>query len=857
MRSQNLQNRIVELFSIFVAQVKGHTAMGRTDINRIAETVLIPILKEVYGYQDLKNLNDSEGNNNYPAIDLGDETARIAIQVTATSDSEKIKDTLRGFIKNEFYQTYERVQIYILTEKQKSYSGRGFQGITLNKIQFDIKQDILDSRDLLKQITVFQVEQLQRICDILEANFGGSIKLNLPTGIPSNLPRSGVFKFVGRTQKLEELHVQLQQNERLAITAIAGMGGIGKTELALQYAITQLQHQTYPAGLCWLTCRAQEIATQIVSFAKTKLLLTIPDDLEAKEQVDFIWRCWPDGNALIILDDVTDYTAIALYLPPPDPRFKVLLTTRQNFGATVTTINIEELSDEAAIALLKSIVGDERIEVQWENAQALCKWVGNLPLGLELLGRFLVGKPDWAIAKLLERLESKRLDAEALIETESGMTATLGVAAALELSWAELSQPEQDLACLLGMFAVAPIPWYLVEHCFCEVDPEELEDVRDNGLINRSLLKRVGQETYQLHQIIQEYFRVKLRLYSDEGQTLKEIFCKILVKIAKNIDEFTSMIRTGRNPDKFEPISKVIPHLEAVANQWIEILIEDDLIWPFTGVGTFYLSRSEYELALYWFQKCLQITQAQFGNEHLDVARSLNNVAIAHLRKGQYEEAELLFFQSLKIRQKLLGKEHYEIALSLNNLAELYRHQGRSSDTESLYLQALGMKHIFSGKQKSLIISILNNIGLSLNEQSRYDEAEQYFIQSLEVGHEMFGIEHPKHTLTLNNLALAYQGQSRLHESEQCFLRSLEIGCKLIGTDHPDIALILNNLADLYRFLGHYVESESMFFQSLQMRQKFLGQDHPDVATTLCNIGILYQQQGQPWWCRKVVNTLP
>jgi NB-ARC domain len=179
------------------------------------------------------------------------------------------------------------------------------------------------------------------------------------------------------------------------------MGGIGKTELALQYAIAQLQHQTYPAGLCWLTCRAQEIATQIVSFAKTKLLLTIPDDLEAKEQVDLIWQRWPEGNALIILDDVTDYNAIALYLPPPDPRFKVLITTRQNFGATVTAINIEELSDEAAIALLKSIVGDDRIEAQRGDAQALCKWVGNLPLGLELLGRFLVGKEDWVMHQRL------------------------------------------------------------------------------------------------------------------------------------------------------------------------------------------------------------------------------------------------------------------------------------------------------------------------------------------------------------------------------------------------------------------------------------------------------------------------
>jgi hypothetical protein len=67
MRSLNLQNRIAELLTIFVTQIKSHTAMGRTDINRVAESVLIPILKEVYGYQSLKNLNDSNGINNYPA----------------------------------------------------------------------------------------------------------------------------------------------------------------------------------------------------------------------------------------------------------------------------------------------------------------------------------------------------------------------------------------------------------------------------------------------------------------------------------------------------------------------------------------------------------------------------------------------------------------------------------------------------------------------------------------------------------------------------------------------------------------------------------------------------------------------
>jgi hypothetical protein len=87
MKKLDLQKRIIDLFSIFVTQIKGHKAMGNTDINRVAEDVLIPVFKEVYGYQNLKNLN--QGNNNYPAIDLGDEIAKVAIQVTATSDGKK------------------------------------------------------------------------------------------------------------------------------------------------------------------------------------------------------------------------------------------------------------------------------------------------------------------------------------------------------------------------------------------------------------------------------------------------------------------------------------------------------------------------------------------------------------------------------------------------------------------------------------------------------------------------------------------------------------------------------------------------------------------------------------------------
>jgi tetratricopeptide (TPR) repeat protein len=880
MKSQNIQNRIVELFSIFVAQVKGHTAIGNTDINRIAETVLIPVFKEVYGYRDLKNLNDSEGNNNYPAIDLGDETAKIAIQVTATPDSEKIKDTLRGFIKHEFYQTYERVQIYILTEKQKSYSGRGFQEIIQNKIQFDTKQDILDSRDLLKQITIFQVEQLQRICDILEANFGESIKLNSPTSIPSNLPRSGVVKFVGRTQKLIDLHAQLQQNDRIAITAITGMGGIGKTELALQYAIAQLKQSYYPAGLCWLRARDQEIATQIVTFAQAHLGLRPPDQLEIDTQVRFCWQQWPEGNALVVLDDMTDYDAIQPYLPPPDPRFKLLITTRLKLGRSVEEFEIEELDEDGAITLLESLVGGDRIQAQIEDVKALCKRVGYLPLGLELLGRFLARKPDWTVSRLIEQLASKSLAAKALIETEAGMTAQLGVAEALELSWQELNKAEQELAYVLGMFAIAPIPWSLVEQCHSNVDPDELEDTRDVGLIARSLLRRFGEGTYQLHQIVQEYFRIKLERRSDQGYEIKSNFCRVMVAISQTVEQDPTI-------DQVDRVRGAIAHLEEVMNQWIDCIKKEDLVLPFIGVGRFYESQGNYTLTESYYRQCVEVTQKLLNSEHPDIPGSLNNLGSFYRFQGRYEEAESLCLQALKMRQNLLGLEHPHVSGSLNDLALLYESQGRYEEAEALYLQALHIDENQLVSERPNVSTCLNNLALlyrlqgryeeaelrclqslqmrqnllgsdSLDvanshntlaliyrSQERYEEAEPLYLQSLQMRQKLLGLKHLDVADSLNNLSLLYYFQERNEEAEVLCLQALQIYQNLLGSEHPSIATSLNSLAGFSHSQGRYEEAEALYLQALQMRQKLLGSEHPNVATIQLNLGTLYQEKGQ------------
>ena len=602
-------------------------------------------------------------------------------------------------------------------------------------------------------------------------NAGDNATINLPpiptekldsSTIPNNLPRSGAIAFVGRDDLLKNLDDQLQNNERIGITGVRGMGGIGKTELALQYATYNLP--IYPGGVCWLQARDQQIATQIVSFARANLGIKPPDELEADEQVRFTWQRWPEGNALIILDDVTDYDAIAASLPPSDPRFKVLITTRINLGSSVKAIEIEELTDESAIALLKSIVGDERIETQIVDAEKLCEWVGNLPLGLELLGRFLARKADWAIAKLLERLESKRLDAKALVSSESGMTASLGVAAALDLSWTELDEEEKDLGCLLGMFAVAPIPWNLVEQCIEELSKphqkslftqltsflfrkkesqqlssqlnlEKLEDCRD-GLRDRSLIKRVDEGIYQIHQIVQEFFREKLKEKGDDAIALKQSFGWVMVAQAQILDATPTL-------DQIEQVRGAIAHLEETANQWLSVLDQEDVIWPFVGIGRFHQGQGNYSLAEPWWSKSYEDLRNVLGEEHPDVATSLNNLARLYSDQGRYDEALPLYEDALDLRKRVLGNEHPDVASSLNNLAGLYSDQGRYDEALPLYEDALDLWKRVLGEEHPDVASSYWNLGVLYHDQGQHQKAKSLYLPALEIYRKRLGNDHP------------------------------------------------------------------------------------------------------------------
>ncbi|MEM7762129.1 MAG: NB-ARC domain-containing protein, partial [Cyanobacteria bacterium P01_A01_bin.40] len=168
------------------------------------------------------------------------------------------------------------------------------------------------------------------------------------TKIPSNLTKTGSANFVGREEKLTELHQKLQQHEQVSISAIAGMGGIGKTELALQYALKYGEH--YPGSICWFSMRGENLGTQIIEFARSYLKIFPPQELESdKAKLNYCWQHWRSEPSLIILDDVANYGEfyrenIAPYLPPATSKIKLLMTSRERPGANISHLDLNVLT---------------------------------------------------------------------------------------------------------------------------------------------------------------------------------------------------------------------------------------------------------------------------------------------------------------------------------------------------------------------------------------------------------------------------------------------------------------------------------------------------------------------------------
>lgn len=466
---------------------------------------------------------------------------------------------------------------------------------------------------------------------------------------------------MGRDRELDELHQLLGRGDRVAIAAV-GMGGIGKTRLARQYVA---QHRDeYPGGIWWVA--AAQVATEIVTYAQRSLGLDELDPQLSEVQIGQHYlakwqRLFPERK-LLVLDDVGEYGDVKQFLPQSGT-FQVLMTTRVRMQTPVQRLDLDVLQPAAALQLLQELMqDDDRLKAEITAAQQLCQWLGYLPLGIELVGRYLA--ETGTIAGVLAQLRAKSLAAEPIASVPDEADYGRNVRAAIALSWEKLDAAGQRALSLsfLAEFALAPIQLAWVEAGLESAETEaeaagaagSVQAVLDRQLVKRSLLNKTGTD-YLLHSLVREFVRGQGR-----DASLGQRFAEVMTGVAKTIAPTVTVAERQR-------LEGAVLHLEEVAAAWTEVLVGIDKLWCCIGLARYYESLSLWGEAERCYRRSRSISEQQLGADHPDTAASLNNLALLYQSQGRYSDAEPLYAQAVATLLQTLGEAHPNTQTGLNN----------------------------------------------------------------------------------------------------------------------------------------------------------------------------------------------
>jgi tetratricopeptide (TPR) repeat protein len=661
----------------------------------------------------------------------------------------------------------------------------------------------------------------------------------------ANLPFERNRFFTGREEILRALHDALVKTSAIALTqtqAISGLGGIGKTQTALEYAYRFADN--YKATF-WV--RADSHLSLSTGFVEIARLLELPEkDAQNPDDTARAVLRWLESNdAWLLIFDNADQPEILKAFRPRNPKGHTLLTSRAQVFDTLgiaRPVEMEAMQPGEALAFLFSRTGREDNNDNERNAATqLAEALGYLPLALDQAAAFIVAKKarfqDYLTSYSKRRLKLLKESMPVAGDYPESMATTW----ALNFSEVEkVSETSSDLLRLSAFLSPDNIPLELITKGRAELGPvlsTALAEVDDDPLLLNEVLEPLTRyslirldndsQTYNIHRLVQEV--LKDDMDKDTQRLWAERTVSALNKAFPSV-EF----------NLWPLCERLIPHAKAISQpieEW-EIIIEDAgrLL---NQAALYSKERGQYADAESLYKRSLTIREKMQGSNKLGLATVLNNLGELYRVRGKYAEGETLHKRALAIREEVLSLDHTEIARSLNNLAALYYTQGKYTEAEPLFKRALDISEQALGADDPQVARNLNNLAELYSDQGKYAEAVTLQKRSLAIREKLLGAEHPDVAKSLNNLAALYCTQGNYTEVAALYERALTIYKETLGADHPSVGITLNNLAALYYLQDKYAEAEPLFKHSLAMREKALGPEHPDVAKLLKNYAVL------------------
>jgi tetratricopeptide (TPR) repeat protein len=636
------------------------------------------------------------------------------------------------------------------------------------------------------------------------------------------------------------------------MTAIVGLGGVGKTQIALEVAYRM--HETDPeCSIFWVPALNSTSFEQAYREIGRKLQVDGIEEgnADVKSLVKAALSQEGSGRWLLVVDNADDLEllygdkaigdsvtgpCLARFLPF-GRKGSILFTTRNHKVAVrlaaKNVINVGSMEIGEAHELLETNLNAQLIG-DTESTTRLLDLLANLPLAIKQASAYM-NENQISIAEYLKIYES---DDDEMIYLLSQEFEDLGrydniknpIAKTWLISFRQILHTNPlaaDYLRFMSFLAEQDIPRSLFAPDWKAKTTEAIGTLKAYKFIT----EREHSGSYDIHRLVQ----VSARYWLKESGEWDVWATKALRHLAK---AFPSPKHENR-----DVWMRYIPHTQYVLKfrkGADDGEAERDLLF---NVGESFHLLGKYQEAENMHRQALELREKALGKEHPDTLMSMNNLAAVLRQQGKYEEAEQMHRQTLGLRERVLGKEHPNTLTSMNNLAIVLNRQGKYEEAEQMHRQTLELRERVLGKEHPDTLASMNNLANVLNRQGKYEEAEQMHRHTLVLGEGLLGKEHPDTLASMNNLAIVLDEQGKYEGAEQMHRQTLELRERVLGKEHPDTLASMNNLAIVLQRQGKYEGAEQMYRQTLELRERVLGKEHPDTLMSMNNLANVLQLQ--------------
>jgi tetratricopeptide (TPR) repeat protein len=623
--------------------------------------------------------------------------------------------------------------------------------------------------------------------------------------------------FTDRSAELGCLHTWFADHPAVAVHALRGMGGVGKTQTAIEYA------HRYAADydLVWWVDAEQSTAIeeQLTSLADELGLSTPADPAAGLRAVHRALRA--RGHWLLIFDNAEFAGDISRVLPGGAGH--VLVTTRRaGFLALGEVLDLDILDRPDALVLLRR----RAPALTEDQADPLAAELGDLPLALDQAAAYLE-QTSMPPEEYLQLLGTRGADLRNRGQA-AGYTGTIATVWSVSIEKLQVDAPAAvQLLDLCAWLAPEPIPLDLFSGHRDQL-PEPLASIAADSLafsdavgalVDYSLARRDGGDLI-VHRLVQDVTRDRLsgQPAAGAGKPLETVLALLRADLPGQI---------WATPASWPRWRTLLSSVLVATGHRTDATKGADAAWLLTRAGIYLRRQGRYADALPLHQRALKIEADALGPDHPNVATDNNDIGWALSGLGRAAEALPYHERALRIREAALGPDHSDVAADLNYVGQALLALGRAAEALPLQQRALRIREAALGPDHPYVAAAQGYVGQALSALGRPAEALPYYERALRIREAAFGPDHPDVASDLNNLGQALLALGRAAEALPYHERALPIDEAALGPDHPDVASDLNYIGQALSALGRAAEALPYHEQALRIDEAALGPDHP------------------------------